>query len=135
MKCAGVILLAAALSGCAGVNYIVENYSGVDYEDVAMPDDTYRVFDKPSEGRMMVTSSLSSAAGQGIGRGLLLNSIDTTPPGPLFEAAANQFLVNKGRPECRAVSTALLVQPQFEVRYRCEVAPAPAPAGPAGRRR
>lgn len=116
------LLLATGLSGCAGVNYIVENYSNIEVREVTMPDDTYRVFDKPNESRMMVTSSLSSAAGQGLGKGLLLNAIDTTPPGPLFEAAANRYLAETGRPECEASSVVLLVQPQFEVKYRCATA-------------
>lgn len=113
---------AMVLTGCAGMNYVIDNYGSVEMREVAMPDDTYAVYDKPAEGRMMVSSSLASAAGQGFGKGLLLNAIDTTPPGPLFEAAASRYLVESGRPECEVTTTTLIVQPQFEVKYKCSKA-------------
>lgn len=106
------------VSGCAGVGYILENYTGVEVVQVAMPDDTYRVFDKPSEGKMMVTSSIGAAAGQGIGKGLTLTILDTTPPKPRFQAAAEKFLVDSGR-TCVITDGYILITPQFEFKYTC----------------
>lgn len=120
MKIGFAVLASVCLSGCAGLSYVIENYSGITPEPVSMPDDTYRVYDKPHENRMMITSSLGSSAAQGVGRGITFGLADTTPPEPRFEAAANQYLALKGRSECKATSATLLVTPQFEVKYRCD---------------
>jgi hypothetical protein len=102
-------------------------YSDVRAEEVAMPDDTYRIFDKPAASKMMVTSSLGSATAQGVGSGLLLNAVDNTPPKPLFDTAALQYLQNTGRSGCRIVDSYMLMKPQFEVKYDCTPTVAVAP--------
>lgn len=117
-----VVLIAAsaiALVGCAGVQHAMTHYSGIEPVNVAMPDDTYRVFDKPADGRVMVTSSLGAAAAQGFGSGLLLNAVDNTPPLPSFQAAAEKHFVDTGRTNCRITQGYLVVKPQFEFRYTC----------------
>lgn len=111
--------LASALGGCGGMSYAMQEYQGVEAQHVAMPDDTYRVFDKPGANKMMVTSSIGGAMAQGAGSGLLLNAIDNTPPKPVFEAAALHYLRSTGRTDCRVVDAYLLVKPQFEVKYDC----------------
>lgn len=124
-----VCALALMLGGCsAGLRYILDEYGGIPVREVALSDDTYRVFDKPSASRMMVTSSYRSALNQGLGKGALLGALDTTPPRPLFEAAAMAYLRETGRASCRVTDAYLLVQPQFEVKYDCT----PLPAGVVG---
>lgn len=138
---AGVVLagvLGFGLSGCASINYIVNEYRGIEVREVKMPDDTYRVFDKPAESKMMVTSSLGSAAGQGFAKGLTFGAAQTEPPKPLFEAAALQFLTDSGRPGCRVLDAYLLASPQWEVKYDCSPVLAsiqPAPSGRTGRQK
>ena len=119
MKQIAVALTLAGLTGCAGVNYVMETYGSMQPVEVSMADDAYRVFDKPDAGKMMVTSSLSSAAAQGLGQGLLLNAVDNTPPKPRFQAAAERYLVESGRPNCRITDGYLVVKPQFEFTYTC----------------
>lgn len=133
----GVLTVASAmLGGCAGISYTMNEYQGVQVEEVSMPDDTYRIFDKPAANKMMVTSSLGSSAAQGFGSGLLLNAVDNTPPKPLFDAAALQYLQNTGRNGCRVVDSYLLVKPQFEVKYDCApLAPVASALPPPARRR
>lgn len=120
------LALSLTLSGCASVNYMMQEYQGVPVIEVRMPDDTYRIFDRPAQNKLMATSSLSSAAGQGFVRGLTLGAVPTDTPKPLFEAASLQFLAESGRPNCRIVDAYLLARPQWEVKYDC--AP-PATAG------
>lgn len=115
---AAILALCAMLGGCASINYIRDEYHGVAIVEVAMPDDTYRVFDKPAEGKLMITSSIASAAGQGFVRGLTLG-VAPDPPRPLFEAAAARFLEQSGRQGCRVVDAYLLARPQWEVKYDC----------------
>jgi len=125
MKRPWALGFALTCGGCASVSYITQEYSGIEVQTVQMPDDNYRVFDKPTASKMMVTSSLSSAMAQGFGQGLLLNAIDNTPPKPLFEQAAVAYLAQSGRPSCRIVDAYLLAKPQYEVKYDCTPPPAP----------
>ena len=76
--------LCLTLGGCAGVNYILQEYRGVPLTEVVMPEDTYRIFDKPGDSKMMVTPSLGASAAQGFGSGLTFNIVDNTPPKPRF---------------------------------------------------
>jgi hypothetical protein len=130
-----VVALGLALAGCAGMQHAMEHYSGIQPVDVPRPDDTYRVFDKPSDNRMMVTSSVGAAAAQGAGSGLFLGAVDMTPPLPAFQAAAETYLANTGRAQCRITQGYLLVKPQFEFRYTCDPAASglpPRATGPIG---
>lgn len=117
---------AALLFGCAGVTYAIDNYSGVKVISYTSPaqSTSYRIFDKPGENRLMITSSLANAMGQGALKGLTL--MNTTPPEILFEQAAIEFLASTGR-TCIAKRTFLVVDPQFEVQYECVPALAEAP--------
>jgi hypothetical protein len=116
------LISALMLAGCAGVQHVIDHYQGIQPVEVQMPDDRYRIFDKPADGRMMVTSSIGSAAGQGFGSGLTLGIVDTTPPLPLFQAAAEAHLAGTGRSQCRVTQGYILVKPQFEFRYTCDPA-------------
>ena len=53
------------LSGCAGASYAMSEYSGVKVNKITTKHDTYRIFDKPEQGKMMVTSSVGHSVGQG----------------------------------------------------------------------
>lgn len=112
-------IAAIALSGCAGASYAINEYSGVEVTSVQMPEDTYRIYDKPASSKMMVTPSIGAAALQGAGSGLLLNSVDSTPPKPLFERAALEYLKTTGRQNCRIVESYIILKPQYEVKYDC----------------
>jgi len=110
-----------ATSGCASFSYITQAYNGVPVQQVSTQYDTFRVFDKPTENRMMITSSLASAAAQGFTGGLLLNPTATASPKPIFEEAALAYLKQTGR-NCKIMDGYLLVNPQWEFKYSCEVA-------------
>jgi hypothetical protein len=128
-----VPVAALALAGCAaGAQHAMDHYGNIQPVDVQRPDDRYMVFDKPAEGRMMVTSSLGSAAAQGFGSGLTLGIVDTTPPLPHFQAAAETHLANTGRGHCRVTQGYLLIKPQFEFRYTCDPATTGLPPRAAG---
>lgn len=133
MRILGIAAICAALGGCASVNYIIDEYRGVPVQEVKMPDDTYRIFDKPAQSKLMATSSLTSAAGQGFARGLTFGAAATDPPKPLFEAAALQFLTESGRHGCRVIDAYLLARPQWEVKYDCSPPPQAALANPSSK--
>ena len=107
------------LTGCASISYITETYNEAKLVEVAMPDDTYRIFDNPKISKIMVTSSIGSALGQGLGKGLTLGAAETIPPRPKFQAAAEKFLADDGRKNCKIKDGYLLISPQFEFIYDC----------------
>lgn len=113
-----ILAVAAVVGGCSGVGYIVTAYSSVTPQDVTTAYDTFSVFDKPSEGRMMVTSSVGAAFGNGVVGGLTLNSTNAHPPKPIFQEAAEQFLARSGR-QCKITDGYVLVNPQWEFKYDC----------------
>jgi hypothetical protein len=114
-----VLALILGLVGCAGVDYTVQHYSTVDLNEVEMPDDTYRIFDKPTEGRMMVQSSIGSALVQGIAAGITFGAAPESPPKPFFQAAAERYLEQTGR-KCKIMDGYFIVTPAWEFRYSCE---------------
>ncbi len=126
-----IAALCAVLGGCAGVSYAIDEYSGVEVKNIQMPDDNYRVFDKPAQNKMMVTSSILAAAAQGAGQGLLFNAVDNTPPRPLFERAATEYLRKTGRDSCRITDAYMILKPQYEVKYDCTPTPVAMSVPPA----
>lgn len=110
-----MLVAAFVLAGCGGIEYISQHYSDVSPQDVAMPDDTYGVSDKPAEGRMLVQSSIGTGVAQGIGAGLF--SADPLPK-PFFQAAAERFLAQTGR-KCRITDGYTLAMTSWEFRYVC----------------
>lgn len=115
-----VVSLPAILIGCAGMDYAMKNYSGVKVETWISPTTkkTFRIFDKPTENRMMITLGFGDASAQGIGQGLTLGIADTRTPEGVYQDAAIEWLALRGR-ACTATSTFLVVEPQYEVRYAC----------------
>ena len=115
----GLILVAATGAGCATVQYISRNYADVPVTNVTTAYDDFRVYDKPGEGRMMITSSLGSAIGQGVIGGLTYNPAIGATPKPVFQEAVEKYLASAGR-RCAVTDGYLLAQPQWEFRYTCD---------------
>jgi hypothetical protein len=112
---AGVI----AITGCSGINYAVENYSGVDVQRFEANGQTWRIFDKPAEGRLMITPTLGKAAAVGAAQGATFGlSRGGASPVQSFEAAANLFIKSRDK-TCQVTSGSLVVNPQYEFFYSC----------------
>lgn len=113
------VVSVVAITGCSGINYAVENYSGVDVERFEANGQTWRIFDKPAEGRLMITPSLGKAVAVGAAKGATFGlSGGGASPVQYFEAAANLFI--KSRDEsCQVKSGSLVINPQYEFFYTC----------------
>jgi hypothetical protein len=145
-----IVIAAATLAGCQGVKYAMDNYKGVDIQHfVVMPADgqrfvksttggpdvdratTWRIFDKPPENRLMITPSLSAAMAGGAASGLTFGAAEGVDGPAVFRDAAQRYLDSTGR-TCTTTTVDLIMKPQYEVRYECQVAgtvpSAPAPA-------
>lgn len=110
---------ALALAGCANYSYATDHYGDTQMVSFEHNDSTYRVFDKPQAGKLMITSSLGAAAGDGALRGLTFGIINNHPSEPVMHDAADAFLASTGR-ACKTDPGQLIMQPQWEFRYSCE---------------
>lgn len=137
MKSFALLAIAILLSGCAGMNYAMENYNGIKVVDHTVRPSAgqpqteeingqtyeisknYRIFDKPNENRLMITASLGDAAGQGLAEGFTFGLIDHSPPIIQYENAAIDYLKSTGR-TCIATKSFLIAKPQYEVQYSCK---------------
>ncbi|MBR2534653.1 MAG: hypothetical protein IKE66_01135 [Hyphomicrobium sp.] len=99
-------------AGCASVSYITQNYSTVSPVSVATSYDTFNVFDVPASNKLMVNSSIGAA----FVSGATFNVAAT--PKPMFQEAAERFLIQTGR-QCRIVDGYALATMQWEFRYDC----------------
>ena len=112
---------AALLSGCASMEYIVKNYNEVPIVHHSTPYDTFRIFDKSAENKLMITSSLGMAAAGGFAKGLTFGASGPTTPRPVFQEAVESYLSKTGR-ACRVIDGYILADPQWEFRYDCSAA-------------
>ncbi len=122
---AGLVLLATA--GCAGANYAMNDFNGID--PVAwqspMSGSTFLIFDKPQEARLLIARNSGETNLQdGIANPAPI-ATDTSPAS--YESATIEWLKTTGR-TCMTKSTFLIAEFQYEIRYLCE---GPFPAAPA----
>lgn len=118
MKKLLIAAICLPLAGCAGASYVMDEYKGIDPVDVKMPDDTYRIFDKPNAQKVMITPSMETAVEIGAMRGLTWGIGDFDVPKPRFEAAVSKFLSEAGR-KCEIKDGYKVLDIQWEFRYSC----------------
>lgn len=122
-KIAGTVAAVAAagtLAGCASPQTFARAMSYVQtVHRVEMPDDTYRVFDHPTENVVMTSPSIGRAMAAGAATGATLGLADPFTPEQLHEAAARKHLDQTGRAHCEIVSGYLMAEPQYEFTYEC----------------
>ncbi|WP_314188787.1 hypothetical protein [Paracoccus yeei] len=113
------LTLAFALSGCGGLGYAINNYSGVPIEKFAANGKTYRIFNKANESRLMITPTIADASAAGAIQGATLGlSGDVLGPQGEFRMAAQEFLDARQK-GCVIADGAKIVQTQYEFFYRC----------------
>lgn len=119
-----ILASCVALSGCGGMSYAMEHYGNVPIQNFqASTGTSYRIFDKPNENRLMITSSIGGSLGGGAVSGFTLGAVQPASAEVLFRDAAEQYLTSTGR-NCRSRDISLVVMPQYEVRYECSEVPA-----------
>lgn len=115
--------LLSVLAGCAGAQYAMSNYKGVKVETFkSTTGRTFRIFDKPTENRLMITPTVGGALGHGAAKGLTFGASGASPA-VIYRDGAAEYLAAAGR-SCTIKDTTLIADPQYEVRYDCAAAPA-----------
>jgi hypothetical protein len=113
-----VLIACLALTGCGNLGYTIKEYGHIGkpitYYAPEMP---VRIFDKPEQGKMMITESLGDAARHGFVDGLSLGLAHTTRANAgEMEAAAKSYLDRKPR-RYRITGIRQLVPAEWEVTY------------------
>ncbi len=124
MSCKSISVALALICGfasasCTGLSYAMETYGDVKPVNFDAYGRTWRVFDKPESGLIMLTPSIGDAAIAGAAEGATLGlagSMDATQL--VFQSAAKDFLASTGR-NCRILTARLVVDPQWEFSYAC----------------
>ena len=112
---------ALAIGGCAGTNYVRNNYEGarsVTYSPTGNPDDSYAIADKPGENRMMILSRTSGSFGSAMLAGATYGVVDLSAPGVVYRQIADTWMKSEGR-SCQSVSAEKILRSAYEVRYTC----------------
>jgi hypothetical protein len=109
--------LALGLSGCAGMDAAMQ-YDDVDPVHFQAGDATWRIFDKPTEHRLMITPTIGESMTEGLWSGLTFGAADTEIPKPTYQHAVEAWLAHTGR-NCAVTDGYKLIKPQWEFTYRC----------------
>lgn len=106
------------LSGCAGISHARE-YRDVDPVHFESGSETWRIFDKPTEGRLMITPTIGSSISIGADKGAANLGLSEHPSAEAkFRAATADWLAKSGR-KCDIISGEDILDPQWEFKYRC----------------
>ncbi|WCE67945.1 hypothetical protein PL335_06255 [Sulfitobacter faviae] len=117
MKIWMLTAVAVSLAGCAGINEAMTKYGDTDPVTYRIDGSTWRIFDQPENGRMMITTGVGTAgatgAKQGVTFGLANNPYET---GAAYQPAATAYLAPRG---CKITGGHLVLPMQYEFEYAC----------------
>jgi len=113
-----IAFVALFLTGCAGMDAAMD-YSGTEAIHFDSGDATWRIFDKPTEGKLMITPTMGEAMTEGMLSGLTFGAADTDIPKSTYQSAVVAWLARTGR-KCTVTDGYKLIKPQWEFKYACQ---------------
>jgi hypothetical protein len=116
---ATILLAALALQACAYPHYVNDEYRYIPLTNFSHESQSYRIFDKPSAGKLVITPSLAMAVSDNVIRNVTFGKYHNTTPRETIEAAVAAYLASGGR-NCTVTDAALVYDPQWEFTYTCE---------------
>ncbi|KHQ50354.1 hypothetical protein [Mameliella alba] len=107
-----------ALGGCGPkMNYVLDTYKADELKVYSIQGQVWRIFDKPDIGKMMIATSVDTAAAEGARQGATFYlARDRWTTDPEFRPAATAYLAQRG---CTITGGRLLLKTQFEYDYTC----------------
>ncbi len=120
MRVMMLCLTAFALQACAYPGYVNDEYRYIPLVNFAYENHSYRVFDKPSAGKLIITPSLATAASDSIIRNATFGRYNNTTTREALDAAVGAYLSSNGR-KCTVTDASLIYDPQWEFTYTCEI--------------
>lgn len=107
------------ISGCSGASYAIQHYASVPVKSFASSSgSSYRIYDKPSENRLMITPSIGASMSGGAVKGVTWGIVNPLTGTALYRSTAEEFLRSRGR-DCTVKKIELIIEPQYEARYEC----------------
>jgi hypothetical protein len=113
-------LMALTLGACAYPGYVNDDYRYIPLVNFSHDNRSYRIFDKPSAGKLVITPSLAMAMSDSVIRGATWGRYNNTTPRDAVAAAVEAYLVGNGR-KCTVLEASLIYDPQWEFTYSCEI--------------
>ena len=113
-------LMALCLTACVYPEYVNDEYRYIPLATFAHDNHTYRIFDKPSAGKLIITPSLVTAMSDGVIRNATFGRYDNRTERGTLETAAAAYLARHGR-KCAITDGSMVYDPQWEFTYVCEV--------------
>ncbi len=114
------LVLALSLGACSAPQQIADDYRDTPRTTFTYENSTYRIFDKPSAGKLVITPSVASAMGTSLLRRMTFGTYGKAAPQAAVEAAVASYLTSNGR-KCTADSATQVRKPQWEFTYTCEI--------------
>lgn len=115
-----VIALALLLAACTAPQNIGDEYRNVPRTNFTYADNAYRIFDKPSAGKLIITPSVANAMSDSLLRKVTFGTYGNAVPQTAIEAAVTAYLASSGR-RCATDSAKPVGKPQWEFDYTCEI--------------
>ena len=101
-------------------NTSTTNIATFPWRSFAHDNHTYRVFDKPSVGKLIITPSLVTAMSDGVIRNATFGRYNNRTERDTLETAASAYLARHGR-KCTITDGSMVYDPQWEFTYVCEI--------------
>ncbi len=117
---AAAALLAAGLTACAYPHYVNDEYRYIPLTTFAHDNRSFRIFDKPSAGKLVITPSLSTAVSDVVIRNATFGKYNNSVEVQSLSEAVIAYLAGQGR-KCVITGSSLMYDPQWEFTYDCEV--------------
>ena len=114
------LVLALALTACAYPGYVNDDYRHIPLTTFAHDNRSYRIFDKPSAGKLIITPSLATAMSDNIIRNVTFGRYNNATERAKLDAAVAAYLAANGR-QCTVTDATQIYDPQWEFTYSCEI--------------
>ncbi|WP_336802456.1 hypothetical protein [Kaistia sp. MMO-174] len=136
------VTAASVLAGCQSTDFMTANYKGIEpISYTVLPEGpryvanastgttedrarVYEIFDNPSESKLLITATKSTAIMSGVAAGVIGYGVSTDAPPVAYRDAAEAWLASQNR-KCTARDTTSVAKAAYEVRYSCEQPPQP----------
>jgi hypothetical protein len=115
-----IMLVLVSVTACAYPQYVNDDYRYVPLTSFAFENRSFRIFDKPSAGKMIITPSLSTAMSDVMIRNATFGEYNNTTERQTLERAVEAYLSSLGR-KCALTGASLMYDPQWEFTYDCEI--------------
>jgi hypothetical protein len=137
MRSFGLVLIAAAaVSGCAAVSSLDDEYGSAPPDGEVTLDSglNYYVWQHKTKPKIMVAADIEQVRSSGITAGLTMGIGTAMVPQPVLEQVAKKWFEQKEQPYCHTTASFVSHSLYSEVDFECDPPPPPPPPPPPKRK-